>query len=61
VVAYDLVGSMALQPAGLAAWGPIAAALGLSPALWLAFGLQTVAALSLLAVRQVRQLGAGPR
>jgi predicted MFS family arabinose efflux permease len=60
VVAYDLVGSMALQPAGLAAWGPIAAALGLSPALWLAFGLQTVAALSLLAVRQVRRLPAGP-
>jgi len=29
--------------------------------LWLAFGLQTVAALSLLAVRQVRQLGAEPR
>ncbi len=60
VVAYDLVGSMALQPAGLAAWGPIAAALGLSPALWLAFALQTVAALSLLGVRQVRRLPAGP-
>jgi MFS family permease len=36
VSAYDWFGSLAFQPLGLAIWGPIAAVVGLSPAVWLA-------------------------
>ena len=37
VSAYDWFGSLAFQPLGLAIWGPIAALIGISPALWVAF------------------------
>lgn len=50
-----------LQPIGLALWGPIAAVMSLDHALWLAFALQLIAALVLLALRDVRQLPAHPR
>jgi MFS family permease len=36
VSAYDWFGSLAFQPLGLAIWGPIAALIGLSPAVWVA-------------------------
>ena len=36
VSAYDWFGSLAFQPLGLAIWGPIAAVVGLSPAVWMA-------------------------
>jgi MFS family permease len=36
VSAYDWFGSLAFQPLGLAIWGPIAALVGLAPAVWLA-------------------------
>jgi predicted MFS family arabinose efflux permease len=58
VSAYEWFGSLAFRPVGLAMWGPIAAGVGLSGALWLAFGLQLAAALMLLAVPEVRQLPA---
>ena len=38
VSSYDWFGSLALQPIGLAIWGPIAAGIGIDEALWLAAG-----------------------
>jgi hypothetical protein len=60
VSSYDWFGSMAFQPLGLALWGPVAAAVGVSPALWTAFVLQVVSVLAVLAVRDVRRLPAYP-
>ncbi len=54
--AYDWFGSLALQPVGLAMWGPIAGAIGLSPALWLSSSLITVSTLAVLAVPAVRDV-----
>ena len=54
VSAYDWFGSIAFKPVGLAVAGPIAAAAGLSPALWLAFALMLVTELSLLTVPAIR-------
>lgn len=56
VSAFDWFGSLAFKPLGLAIWGPVAAAIGLSTALWLAFGLMTVGTLLMLSVRDVREL-----
>jgi predicted MFS family arabinose efflux permease len=56
VSAYDWFGSLAFYPLGLALWGPVAAAIGVSPALWLAFALWTAVLLALLAVPEVRRL-----
>ena len=39
VSAYDWFGSLAFNPVGMAIWGPIAALIGISPALWLAAAL----------------------
>jgi hypothetical protein len=58
VSAYDWFGSLAFRPLGLALWGPIGAAAGLSTALWLAFGLQIASSLAMLAVPDIRRLGA---
>jgi MFS family permease len=60
ISAYRRLGPSVLQPIGLASWGPVAAAIGLDNALWLAFVLQIVGALALLAVRDVRHLPAYP-
>jgi MFS family permease len=60
VSSYDWFGSLAFYPLGLAIWGPVAGAIGISPALWLAFGLFLAAMLALLAVPDVRQLPASP-
>jgi MFS family permease len=56
VSAYDWFGSLALQPVGLAVWGPIAAAIGIDAALWAASVLMLVSVLAPLAVREVRTM-----
>jgi hypothetical protein len=59
VSSYDWFGSLAFYPLGLAAWGPIAVAIGISASLWLAFGLATVMTLALVSVPEIRHLPAG--
>jgi MFS family permease len=60
VSAYDWFGSLAFYPVGMAIWGPIAATIGVSEALWLAFALQLCISLLVLSVRDVRTLPAYP-
>jgi uncharacterized membrane protein len=60
VSAYDWFGSMAFSPLGLILWGPIAAATGISAALWIAASVQVVSSLALLAVPEIRRLPATP-
>jgi hypothetical protein len=60
ISAYKRIGPSALQPVGLALWGPLAAATTLDTALWLAFALQLFGALVLLTLREIRQLPAHP-
>jgi hypothetical protein len=47
---------MALQPVGLAIWGPIAAGIGIDAALWLAAALLLSSVLAPLAIREVRTM-----
>jgi MFS family permease len=56
VSSYDWFGSFALSPLGLVIWGPIAAAIGMSAALWLAFGLFMAGVASLLSLPDTRRL-----
>lgn len=58
VSAYDWFGSLFFSAFGVAIWGPIAGAIGVSAALWLAFGLGVVVILALLSVPDVRQMTA---
>jgi len=60
VSSYDWFGSMAFTPIGLAAWGPIAAVVGISTSLWIAFGLMAASVCALLALPAIRQLPAFP-
>jgi MFS family permease len=60
VTSYDWFGSFAFYPLGLVLWGPISAAIGISPALWLAFALFIAAVLALIAVPDIRRLRAEP-
>jgi predicted MFS family arabinose efflux permease len=60
VAAYDWFGSLAFYPLGLAAFGPIAGAIGLSPTLWIAFAVQVATGLALLAIPDIRNLPASP-
>lgn len=60
VSSYDWFGSLAFYPLGLAIWGPVAAAIGISVSLWLSFGLAVVATLALLSVPDIRHLPAAP-
>lgn len=60
VSAYESFASFALRPLGLALWGPIAVAIGLSPALWLAFTLHLTTALAVFAVPEVRTMRDAP-
>jgi MFS family permease len=60
VSSYDWFGSLAFYPLGLAIWGPVAAAIGISDALWLAFGLGVAAILALLTVPDIRHLPPTP-
>ena len=56
VSAYDWFGSLAFNPLGYAIWGPIAAAIGIEPALWVASALLLCSILPLLAIRSIREL-----
>jgi MFS family permease len=56
VSSYDWFGSLALQPVGLAIWGPIAAAIGIEEALWLAAALLLASIMAPLAIREVRTM-----
>ena len=58
VSSYDWFGSLAFYPLGLAIWGPVATAIGVSASLWLAFGLSIAVTLALLGVPDVRHLTA---
>jgi MFS family permease len=60
VSSYDWFGSLAFSPVGLAVWGPVAAVIGISASLWLAFGLAVCVTLALLGVPDVRALRAEP-
>lgn len=56
VTSWDLLGSMALRPVGLALVGPVAAAWGLSTTLYGAAALDVALTLAILAVPSVRNL-----
>ena len=56
VSAYDWFGSLAFQPLGLAIWGPIAAVVGLSPAVWMAVAGLVVTNAALLCSAPIRNL-----
>jgi predicted MFS family arabinose efflux permease len=60
VSAYDWFGSVAFYPLGLAIWGPIAAAIGLSASLWVASAVLLLTTLALLGVPDIRRLPAKP-
>ena len=54
--AYDWFGSLAFQPLGLVIWGPIAVAIGIRRALWVAAILLFASILAPLALREVRTM-----
>jgi hypothetical protein len=58
VSAYDWFGSLTFQPIGFAIVGPVAGFAGMTATLWAAAVLDIVLVSSLLAVRDVRTLGA---
>jgi MFS family permease len=60
VSSYDWFGSLAFYPLGLAVWGPVAAVIGISVSLWLAFGLAVFLTLALISVPDIRHLPAAP-
>ena len=56
VSSYDWFGSLALQPLGYALIGPLADTLGVAGALYLCGGLEIVAIIPLLAIRDIRSI-----
>jgi MFS family permease len=56
VTSYDALGSFVFIPLGLSVAGPVADAIGLTHALWLAAAIVAGSMLSALAVRDVREL-----
>lgn len=58
VTAYDWLGSLALEPVGLALVGPVAAGLGISTTLWLGAVALTLLQAAVLLVPSVRRLEA---
>ena len=56
VSAYDWFGSLALDPIGLAIWGPIAGVIGINASLWTGCGLLVASSLAMLAVPEIRRL-----
>lgn len=60
VTSYDWFGSLAFFPLGLALWGPVAVAIGISASLWVAFAAFAAALLLLVAIPDVRHLPAEP-
>jgi len=60
VTAYDWLGSLALEPVGLALVGPLAAGIGIPTTLWLGTIVMTLCLLAVIAVPSVRHLEAMP-
>ena len=60
VSSYDWFGSLAFFPLGLAMWGPIAAVVGTSAALWIAFGMFAATLAALVAIPDIRRLPPAP-
>ena len=60
VSSYDSFGSFVFMPIGLAAAGPLAALLGLRPALWVAFLVMAIPTALVLLLPDVRSLAAHP-
>lgn len=60
VVAYDWLGSLMLEPIGLALVGPLAAGVGVSTTLWLGAGTMFVCLVCVLLVPEVRRIEARP-
>ena len=60
VSSYDWFGAFAFYPLGLAVWGPVAGAVGVADALWVAFALFTAATVAPLALPDTRRLRAAP-
>lgn len=60
VSSYDWFGSLAFAPLGLAIWGPIATAIGITTSLWLAFGIAVFLTLALLSIPDIRQVRGDP-
>lgn len=60
VTSWDYLGSLVLQPAGLAATGPVAVAVGVSTTLYGAAGLAVLLAAAVLAVSAVRNFTLRP-
>jgi MFS family permease len=58
VASYDWFGSFAFYPIGLAVWGPVAGLIGVSTALWIAFGLFLALIAAQLAVPDTRRMRA---
>jgi MFS family permease len=58
VSSYDWFGSYAFAPLGMVLWGPLATAIGVSPALWLAFASFAGLAAVLLVLPDTRRLAA---
>ena len=56
VASYDWFGSFAFMPLGMLLWGPLAAAIGVSTALWLAFAIFVALAAGLLLLPETRGL-----
>lgn len=56
VSAYDWFGSIAFQPLGLVIWGPIAALIGISASLWVAFACVLATTAFLIASPAIREL-----
>lgn len=56
VSAYDWFGSIAFQPLGLVIWGPIAALIGISASLWVAFACVIATTALLIASPAIREL-----
>jgi MFS family permease len=60
VSSYDWFGSLAFFPLGLAIWGPVAAVMGTTSALWIAFGGFAATLAVLAVVPDVRRLPPSP-
>ncbi|HEY8583133.1 MAG TPA: MFS transporter [Capillimicrobium sp.] len=56
VSSYEWFGSYLFYPVGMAIWGPLAGAIGLSPTLWLSFGILAALIVALVALPDTRRL-----
>jgi hypothetical protein len=58
ISSFELFGSLAAQPIGQTGTGPIAASIGVFPALWIAGTAQLISALAALTIPAIRHLPA---